>query len=234
MDMAETESSTALCNTAPCSRMSRRFGVLGLAAAAVLALSACGGGSENASDDDASQSSSNTASTSTSGTDDGTSNTSGAPAAASDDSTSDDADDHSEDPAGDSQASQSEVFAALDAVEKQYPGSAVISVDHDDRDGHYGINLIHERQVIEVEYYEGTLTEKERERDADDLEEAERAAVSAREALTIALEDKTGEILDGLSLDEDNGTLRWEVDFEDRPGQDIGPLFINAMTGKRV
>ena len=51
MDMAETESSTALCNTAPCSRMSRRFGVLGLAAAAVLALSACGGGSENASDD---------------------------------------------------------------------------------------------------------------------------------------------------------------------------------------
>ncbi|MPV52284.1 hypothetical protein GCO27_04225 [Corynebacterium sp. zg331] len=71
-------------------------------------------------------------------------------------------------------------------------------------------------------------TKRERETDLDDLNEARNATVSAEEAIREALNQHPDGVLDGISLDEKDGSLRWEIDLDDAQGHDLAEFKIPA------
>lgn len=120
------------------------------------------------------------------------------------------------------------VFAAIDAVLAERPGAVVVGIDRDDRES-YDVDVVQDGQVVELEVGpDGAVREDEREGDDDDVRDAQAATVTAVDAIRQALEQHPDGVLDEIDLDEDDGTLRWEIELDDADRNDLVELDLPA------
>lgn len=165
-------------------------------------------------------------------------------AAASDDS--EDADDTTESAsaspsATDDQApaatSDDPVFDAIAAVTGEYTDGIIIEIDREDDDQNYEIEVVVGDRIIDVDVaLDGTLTEDDDDDDDDDdIRKANEASVTAEDALNRAFEGRaSGLTVDDAELDEEDGRLVWEIDFDDVDGNDADEVVIDAQDGSVI
>lgn len=128
------------------------------------------------------------------------------------------------------------VFEAITAVTTEHADGFIVSIDRDDRDEHYEIDVVVGNEVLDLKVaLDGTITEDERDSDDDDVQKAERATIDAETALKRAFEGRAGGLtVDDVELDEDNDRLVWEIDFDDTDGNDADEVAIDALDGSMV
>lgn len=120
--------------------------------------------------------------------------------------------------------------AAIDTAEAENGGTAH-HLDWDDG-RHWEIDVVGDREWEYQVSADGATVEQTDEDDADSDDERalEQADVSLLEALETALEDTPGTI-DDAELDEDDGTLRWEVGIYADGSTDSTDIRIDAQSG---
>ena len=128
------------------------------------------------------------------------------------------------------------VFDAIAAVTAEHGDGFIVSIDRDDRDEHYEIDVVVGEQVLDLEVgLDGTITEDEQDSDDDDIQKAQQATVDAETALKRAFESRAeGLTVDDVELDEDDDRLVWEIDFDDADGKDSDEVVIDAQDGSVV
>ena len=128
------------------------------------------------------------------------------------------------------------VFDAIAAVTAEHGDGFIVSIDRDDRDEHYEIDVVVGEQVLDLKVgLDGTITEDEQDSDDDDIQKAQQATVDAETALKRAFESRAeGLTVDDVELDEDDDRLVWEIDFDDADGKDSDEVVINAQDGSVV
>ncbi|MGW9739050.1 putative membrane protein YkoI [Micrococcus sp. 140720015-1] len=212
--------------------LTRKTALIGTGVLAALALAACGTTADNGNDgsaspevdassavastpatDDASSSASSTASTESSAPASST-----APAAGSSSATG-----PADDPA----------YTVIDAVLDKYSDGIIVTVDANDDDTTWEVDVVVDEEVKELDVTaDGDITETDRESDAEDVQKAKDAGVTAQQALDTAREGRDGVTLDEMDLDDDNGTLQWEVGFDREDGSDGPEVEIDATSGE--
>lgn len=121
------------------------------------------------------------------------------------------------------------VFGAIDAVLAEHAGGIIVSIDREDDTDTYDVDVVVDDQVLELEVdAEGNVREDEREGDDEDVTEAQNATVTAAEAIQDALDQHPDGVLDDASLDEDDGSLAWEISLDDADRNDLTELTIPA------
>lgn len=160
----------------------------------------------------------------------------------------DDADDRRDDNADDNTAGSSAAasngssaggsdaaFDAIDAVKAAASGAVVVTLDRDDDDTVWDVTAVEGDEVVEYDVTaDGQVTETEREKEQDDVEEAGRAKVTVADAVSTALQGRDGQTVDDVDLDEEDGTLVWTIDFDDADGRDADEVHVDAVTGDVV
>lgn len=128
------------------------------------------------------------------------------------------------------------VFDAIAAVTAEHADGFIVSIDRDDRDEHYEIDVVVGEQVLDLKVgLDGTITEDEQDSDDDDIQKAQQATVDAETALKRAFESRAeGLTVDDVELDEDDDRLVWEIDFDDADGKDSDEVVIDAQDGSVV
>ncbi|MBU8650752.1 PepSY domain-containing protein [Micrococcus luteus] len=211
--------------------LTRKSALTGTAVLAALALAACGTTADN---DDGSASPEVDASSSlasTPATDDASttsasasSSTSSAPASSTAAAAgSDSATGQADEPA----------YAVIDAVLEKYADGIIVAVDANDDDTTWEVDVVVGEEVKELDVTaDGDITETDRESDSEDVQKAKEAEVTAKQALDTAREGRDGVTLDEMDLDDDNGTLQWEVGFDREDGSDGPEVEIDATSGE--
>jgi uncharacterized membrane protein YkoI len=122
---------------------------------------------------------------------------------------------------------------AVQTAEDENGGTAH-SLDFDDR-GQWEVTVLADGTEWEYDISaDGSTieqTDEDSEDDADDQRELDEAQVSLIEALEIALEDTPGTI-DDIDLDEDDGTLRWDVTIHIDGTNDEQEIDVDAVSGE--
>lgn len=128
------------------------------------------------------------------------------------------------------------VFDAIAAVTAEHGDGFIVSIDRDDHDEHYEIDVVVGEQVLDLKVgLDGTITEDEQDSDDDDIQKAQQATVDAETALKRAFESRAeGLTVDDVELDEDDDRLVWEIDFDDADGKDSDEVVIDAQDGSVV
>lgn len=218
--------------------LTQKLTLTGTGILAVLALSACGASGDSEAGDSIelqdNQSSSAPAQAESSGDadDDASDNADDKDDASSASSASSAASSSS---AGSSAAGTDPAFDAIDAVKGTAADAIVISLDRDDDDTMWDVEVVEGEETVEYDVTQnGKVTETERETDKDDADQASRAEVSIGDAITTALEGRDGQNVDNVELDEEDGTLVWEIDFGDADGNDADEVYVDAVTGDIV
>lgn len=115
-----------------------------------------------------------------------------------------------------------EVYSIIDAVESEYSNGFIIDIDREDDGSTYEVDVVADNEVHQLDVSaDGTITVDETDTDDDDIREADQATVTVSEALDEAFSQHTDARFDQIQLDEDDGSIHWEVDFEDANGGDI-------------
>lgn len=116
-----------------------------------------------------------------------------------------------------------EVFAIIDAVEAEYDGGFIVDIDADDDNSvKYDVDVVVGNELFELDVTaDGSITVDDKESDDDKVAKANSATVTVTEALTDAFAQHPDATFDQIELDEDDGTLKWEVDLDDADGSDI-------------
>ena len=91
----------------------------------------------------------------------------------------------------------------------------------DDRD-EYEIDLVVGNEVVETNVLEDSTVREEgrASSDEDAVREAQPAQVSTEDATRTAVEGRDGQVLDEAELDEDDGSLHWEIELDQAEGGD--------------
>ena len=111
--------------------------------------------------------------------------------------------------------------------------SAVASTPATDDDTTWEVDVVVGEEVKELDVTaDGDITETDRESDLEDVQKAKDAEVTAQQALDTAREGRDGVTLDEMDLDDDNGTLQWEVEFDREDGSDGPEVEIDARSGE--
>ena len=114
------------------------------------------------------------------------------------------------------------VFDVIDAVEAEYDGGFIVDIDRDDNGSSYDVDVVVDNEVIELDVTpDGNISVDEREGEDDKVAKAERATVTVTDALNEAFNQHADATLDQIDLDEDDGSLRWEVELDGADGSDI-------------
>lgn len=114
------------------------------------------------------------------------------------------------------------VFDVIDAVEAEYDGGFIVDIDRDDNGSSYDVDVVVGNEVIELDVTpDGNISVDERESEDDKVAKAERATVTVTDALNEAFNQHADATLDQIDLDEDDGSLRWEVELDGTDGSDI-------------
>lgn len=120
--------------------------------------------------------------------------------------------------------------AAIQDALSAHPDGIVTDVE---REGDsYDIDMVVGEDHLELTVdAKGAVTEVERESDddAEDINEARTATVAAMQAAQQALNQNPDGVIDSLSLDEEDGTLEWEIDLDDAQGNDLTEVRIPAV-----
>lgn len=138
-------------------------------------------------------------------------------------------------PSGEGTASgEDPAFAAIDALLTEHTDAVIVQIDRDDDDTVYEIEAVTGDLVVDFNVLtDGTVSEDDDEDDDDDdIRRAQEATVTAEDAARAALEGRDGQSIDSMELDENDGTLRWEVDLDRENGDDGDELRVDAMTGE--
>lgn len=135
----------------------------------------------------------------------------------------DDAADQTDETTDDAQAAgDDEVFAIIDAVEAEYDGGFIVDIDREDGGSKYEVDVVVGNEVYELDVTSsGDISVDEQDNDSDKIAKAERATVTATEALNQAFEQHPDATFDELDLDEDDGSLDWEIELDGADGSDI-------------
>ena len=209
--------------------LTRKTALTGTGMLAALALAACGTTSDNGDDGSASpgvDASSAVASTPT--TDDASGSASSSASSASASSTAAAAGSGSATGQADEPA-----YAVIDAVLEKYGDGIIVEVDANDDDTTWEVDVVVGEEVKELDVTaDGDITETDRESDLEDVQKAKDAEVTAQQALDTAREGRDGVTLDEMDLDDDNGTLQWEVGFDREDGSDGPEVEIDATSGE--
>ncbi|AGS34467.1 hypothetical protein B841_04960 [Corynebacterium maris DSM 45190] len=121
------------------------------------------------------------------------------------------------------------VFGAIDAVMADYPEGIIISIDREDDTDAYEVDVVEGDEVFELKVEEdGNVVEDDREHDGEDISYAQDTTVSITDAIQEALEQHEDGFLDDAELDEDNGTLSWEISLDDVDRNDLTEVRIAA------
>lgn len=139
------------------------------------------------------------------------------------------ANDNAEDEVGASVSTDGALAAIQDAL-SAHPEGIITDVDHEG--DFYEIDMVVGQDHLElVVDAKGNVTEVEREADdvAEEIAEAQAATVTAADAAQQALDQHPDGVIDSLSLDEENGTLEWEIDLDDAQGNDLAQVKIPAV-----
>ncbi|WP_166795254.1 PepSY domain-containing protein [Micrococcus aloeverae] len=209
--------------------LTRKSALTGTGVLVALALAACGTTSDNGDDGSASpgvDASSSVANTPT--TDDGSGSASSSASSAPASSTAPAA-------GGGSATGQADepAYAVIDAVLEKYGDGIIVAVDADDDDTTWEVDVVVGEEVKELDVTaDGAITETDRESDPEDVQKAKDAEVTAQQALDTAREGRDGVTLDEMDLDDDNGTLQWEVEFDREDGADGPEVEIDATSGE--
>ncbi|UTT46187.1 PepSY domain-containing protein [Micrococcus luteus] len=124
-------------------------------------------------------------------------------------------------------------YAVIDAVLEKYADGIVVAVDADDDDTTWEVDVVVGEEVKELDATaDGDITETDRDSDPEDVQKAKEAEVTAHQALDTAREGRDGVALDEMDLDDDNGTLQWEVGFDREDGSDGPEVEIDATSGE--
>jgi uncharacterized membrane protein YkoI len=124
------------------------------------------------------------------------------------------------------------VFAAIDAIHAKHPDAFVVQVDREDDDSAYEIEAHLEGEILEFTVMtDGSIREDDRDQDDDHIRKARDASVTAEQAAEAALEGRSGQTVDEMELEDEDGTLVWKVELDREKGDDGDELRINAMTG---
>ncbi|MDO5721851.1 MAG: PepSY domain-containing protein [Actinomycetaceae bacterium] len=112
-------------------------------------------------------------------------------------------------------------------------GGTVLELDREDSDRLWEVEVLEGTQ--KVTYYvseDGTVTEHKR-KDAD-AKDVNRVAgvIPAADAIKTALDALGEAFLDECELDDNDGVLVWEMDFDDASGHDFAKVEVNAKTGE--
>ncbi|MGM0696816.1 PepSY domain-containing protein [Micrococcus luteus] len=210
--------------------LTRKTALTGTGMLAALALAACGTTSDNGDDGSASpEVDASSSLASTPATDDASgSATSSSASSASASSTAAAAGSGSATGQADETA-----YAVIDAVLERYAGGIIVAVDADDDDTTWEVDVVVGEEVKELDVTaDGAITETDRESDPEDVQKAKDAEVTAQQALDTAREGRDGVTLDEMDLEDDNGTLQWEVEFDREDGADGPEVEIDATSGE--
>lgn len=121
------------------------------------------------------------------------------------------------------------VFGAIDAVMAEHPEGIIISIDREDDTDAYEVDVVEGDEVFELNVAEdGTVSEDDREHDGEDVSYAQDTSVSISDAIREALEQHQDGFVDEAELDEDNGTLSWEISLDDADRNDLTEVRIAA------
>lgn len=126
------------------------------------------------------------------------------------------------------------VFAAIDALLAEHSDAIIVQIDQDDDDTVYEIEAVLGDRVVDFDVLtDGSVREDDDDDDDDeDIRRANNAQVTAEEAARAALEGRDGQTIDDMELEEDDGTLRWEIDLDREGGEDGDDLRVDAATGE--
>lgn len=130
-----------------------------------------------------------------------------------------------------------ETGALLTALEQGLaarPGGIVVQADEEDEtQDSFDLDIVVDGVKHELTVFaDGSIADEETSDDADDVARATAAQVLAADAVRTAAEGRGGQVATDLDLDDQNGALVWEVDFEDARGNDVGSVKIDALTGE--
>lgn len=132
------------------------------------------------------------------------------------------AEDQTHDTGDDTASEDDEVYSIIDAVEAEYSDGFIIEIDRNDDGSTYEVDVVAEDQVYELDVAaDGTINVDETESDEDDIREAEEATVTVTEALDEAFNEHPDDSFDEIELDEDDGSLHWEIEFDVEDGDDV-------------
>lgn len=205
----------------------KMMGTLGLSLAALFSFTACG---DNSEDDNA-----NNTPVATPVAPDVTQTGESSPSATTDDDDQNETQSASASESATTASGKEGVFDALDVVEKEYPNGTVISIDRDDADTRYEIDVVDGDKTLELQVENGTITVKETENEVDsEARQAADAATDIRTALKTATKSVSDQTVDDVELDDDVTPLRWEIDFDKADGTDGDKVFVDATSGEIV
>ena len=207
--------------------LTRKTALTGTGVLAALALAACGTTADNGDDGSVSpEVDASSAVASTPATDDASTTSASASSSAS--STAAAASSGS----GTGQADDP-AYAVIDAVLEKHGDGIIVEVDANDDDTTWEVDVVVGEEVKELDVTaDGDITETDRESDPEDVQKAKEAEVTAQQALDTAREGRDGVTLDEMDLDDDNGTLQWEVEFDREDGSDGPEVEIDARSGE--
>ena len=209
--------------------LTRKTALTGTGVLAALALAACGTTADNGSVSPEVDASSAVASTPA--TDDASTTSASASSSASSTSASSTAAAASSG-SGTGQADDL-AYAVIDAVLEKHGDGIIVEVDANDDDTTWEVDVVVGEEVKELDVTaDGDITETDRESDPEDVQKAKEAEVTAQQALDTAREGRDGVTLDEMDLDDDNGTLQWEVGFDREDGSDGPEVEIDATSGE--
>ena len=207
--------------------LTRKTALTGTGVLAALALAACGTTADNGDDGSVSpEVDASSAVASTPATDDASTTSASASSSAS--STAAAASSGS----GTGQADDP-AYAVIDAVLEKHGDGIIVEVDANDDDTTWEVDVVVGEEVKELDVTaDADITETDRESDLEDVQKAKDAEVTAQQALDTAREGRDGVTLDKMDLDDDNGTLQWEVEFDREDGSDGPEVEIDARSGE--
>ncbi len=132
---------------------------------------------------------------------------------------------------------QAASLAAVDTLLAKYEGGDVVELDYDRRDDVFEADVIQNDTKHEVTLDgagENISNEKDDgTADQDDLDELGKASISIKEAIESAFGEASSQdgtvVFDDASLEEDNGTLNWEVELDINDNDTT--YYVDANTG---
>ncbi|WHS50444.1 hypothetical protein QM007_00170 [Rothia sp. SD9660Na] len=128
------------------------------------------------------------------------------------------------------------LIAAIEQGLVARPGGTVVQVDEEDEtQDSFDLAVVVDGVKHEFTLFaDGSVADERTSEDAEDVARAAAAQVLAADAVRTAAEGRGGQVATDLDIDDQNGALMWEVDFEDARGNDLGSVKVDALTGEVV
>lgn len=128
------------------------------------------------------------------------------------------------------------LIAAIEQGLVARPGGTVVQVDEEDEtQDSFDLAVVVDGVKHEFTLFaDGSVADEKTSEDAEDVARAAAAQVLAADAVRTAAEGRGGQVATDLDIDDQNGALMWEVDFEDARGNDLGSVKVDALTGEVV